>query len=77
MTTTRLPDLPLVYESDAYLIELGQESERIVRILRLLVFPDNRNGEPKFENFMDLAPSARRAVIEQVNRRYPGRTVKV
>lgn len=75
--SNRLPDLPLIFEDDSFLIELEQLTEKTVRITRILVFPNNRNGDPKVEQFHDLDLRARRAVIDQINRRYTGRTVKI
>lgn len=72
---TSLPDLPLVYDGDSFLIELSSPGERVVKITRILVFPDNVNSAPKHEKFSDLDSRARRAVINQINLRYPGRMV--
>lgn len=69
-----LDDLPLFYQDDSYLIELIG-AERVVKIKRILVFPGNQNVSPKVESFGDLDSRARRAVINQINLRHPGKMV--
>lgn len=69
-----LPDLPLIFEDDSYLIEL-EGADHVIRIKRLLVFPGNTNTSPKVVRFGDLDSRARRAVIAQINRRHVGKMV--
>lgn len=72
---TPLPDLPLLHDGDSFLIELESPGDRVIKIHRILIFPDNLNGQPKVEKFGDLDSRARRAVIDQINRRFPGKMV--
>lgn len=74
MSFTLLPELPLLHDDDAYLIEL-EGAEKVVRIRRILVFPGNVNSQPKVESFGDLDSRARKAVIGQINLRHPGKMV--
>ncbi len=68
--------VPLIHEGDSYLIYVAEESERTCKITLIEVFPSNLNVAPTQERFFDLTPQARREVIAQVLRRFPGRLVK-
>lgn len=72
-----LPDLPLLHDGDSFLIELETPGDRVIRIRRILVFPDNVNTTPSVMKFADLDSRARRAVIDQINLRHVGKTVHV
>lgn len=72
---TPLPDLPLLIDGDSYLIEMESPGDHVVRIKRILVFPENVNTTPKSISFGDLDSRIRRAVIAQINRRHTGKMV--
>lgn len=68
--------LPLLHEGDAYVLELDISAPQ-VRLLSISRYPNNQNVEPTSENFRDLDPETKKAVVMQINRRYKGRMVKV
>lgn len=70
-----LPDLPLIFEGDSFIITLAPSGTKCVRILRILRYPNNRNGEGIEESFRDLNPEEKAAVIQQINRRHTGKSV--
>lgn len=72
----KLPDLPLIFEDDGYLIELSEDGPYI-RITNILVYCGNSNNDPTETKFFSLSSDAKHAVIAQINRRYPGKVVKV
>ena len=71
----QLPDLPLLYEDDSYIISLANVGTKCFRILRIIRYPRNQNTRGVEENFKDLDYMTKRAVIEQINKRCVGRTV--
>lgn len=68
--------VPLIYEGDSYLLYVTELSDRQVHLSRIEMFPSNLNVAPTQEKFFDLTPPCRREVIAQINRRFPGRTVR-
>lgn len=77
--TQSLPEpssLPFLFDGDGLILHLRNE-QRHVYLLSIDVFPNNENVTPTSENFLDLTPEARRAVIAHVNRKYPGKVVHV
>lgn len=70
-----LPDLPLLYEDDSYIITLSEVGTKCVKILRIIRYPRNQNTQGVEENFKDLDYMTKRAVIDQINKRCVGRTV--
>lgn len=66
--------LPFIFNEDAYHIMLELHPSHVT-ILDILVFPNNQNVTPTKESFRDLTPDAKRAVINHVQRRHPGRMV--
>ena len=68
--------IPFLAEGDAFDIDV-LVGEKLVTIQRILRFPNNENVVPTREKFFDLAPSTRKAVLTQINRRYENHTVKV
>lgn len=52
-----------------------QLSDVQVSILSIDVYPNNQNVDPTAETFSDLTPQQRRAVINHINRKYPGKVI--
>lgn len=70
------PDnLPLIHDGDSFEILL-EVHDTFVQILSVLRYEGNTNSSPVQENFRDLRPDEKRAVIVQVNRRHKGMMVK-
>jgi hypothetical protein len=69
--------VPLIHESDSFYIYVLHDSPTSVRICYIERFPGNVSVQPTKEQFYDLDPGTRRAVISQVNRRYSGKVVRV
>lgn len=69
--------IPLIYEGDSYFIYCTELDPSTVKLDYVERFPGNISTSPTKENFYDLDPATRRAVISQVNRRYQGKVVKV
>lgn len=70
------PCIPLIFDDDSWEIYV-EDSASALRISRLLRFANNRNVAPVELKFLDASPETRRAIIQQIQRRYPGRVVKV
>lgn len=68
--------IPLLHAGDSYYIYC-EDDPPCIRILYIERFPGNVNVEPTREQFGDLDFRTKRAVIEQVNRRYTGKVVRV
>lgn len=75
MPRPTLPPLPMTLDGDSYIIYLGEIGTKCVKILQLHRFPHNDSRSGCVEAFSDLTPDAKRAIIQQVNRRYIGKTV--
>lgn len=73
---TPLPNLPLLYDGDSYLIHLDEDHGHI-RLLFIERFANNENSEPDIIPFFYLDERGRHLVMQQIQRRYPGRSVKV
>ena len=71
-----LPDLPLLHDGDAFVITLEGVSPRCVRIVRIIRYPNNENGDGFDTSFHDLPPEAKHAVTRQINRRHVGKTIR-
>jgi len=70
--------IPLLSNGDAYYIDVTESSRFNELVITAIdCFPNNLNVRPYRVSFMDLDQQTRRAVIEQVNRRFEGRMVKV
>lgn len=69
--------IPFIHEGDSYFIYCTELDPHTVRLDYLERFPGNSGVSPTKENFFDLDPQTRRAVIAQINRRYSGKVVKV
>lgn len=72
-----LPPLPLVISPDGYVLMLVRTGPRTVRLVSILRYPNNTNGNGELWKFLDLAPEQRRLVIAQIQRRYEGNSVHV
>jgi hypothetical protein len=46
-----------------------------VRLVSVVRYPDNVDGDGVHEQFRDLDPETKARVIQQINRRYQGKTV--
>lgn len=67
--------LPLIYDGDSYHLSLSTH-EHYVQLHEVVRYDDNQNVRGVALAFRDLPPDAKRAVIQQINRRYSGRMVK-
>lgn len=77
MTTPTSRSLPLIFEGDSYFIYCTELDATTIHLDYIERFPGNVGVSPTKENFFDLDPATRRAVIAQINRRYQGRVVRV
>lgn len=66
--------LPFLFDGDAMVLNLGL-ADKHVTILSIDVYPDNQNTAARAESFRDLAPHRKRAVINHINRKYPGKMI--
>lgn len=69
-------NLSLLHDGDSFVLELLPE-EKHVRVLRILRYENNQNVEASSPRFFDLNPRTRDAIIRQIQRRHPGKTVKL
>lgn len=69
-------NVPLLHDGDAYIIYV-EVLEKTVIVKSIRRYLDNRNADPTEEDFRDLPPQAKAAVIQQINRRYQGKFVRV
>lgn len=69
-----LPPLPLLHNDDSFILRLEEPPLRLVSIER---YSSNRNVEGEAVLFFQLDEESRRAVLQQIHRRYPGKVVKV
>lgn len=70
--------LPFLYsDGDTYHLELQNEGEKFVRLISITRYLNNQNTMGIAEKFHDLHWHLKKALIEHINRRYPGKTVKV
>ena len=67
--------LPLLHNGDAFVLTVERASERQVRLLSVVRYPDNLDSDGVHEQFRDLDPDTKAKVIQQINRRYPTKTV--
>lgn len=72
-----LDSIPFLHNGDSYIIRLRILNEKNVAIHDILLYPDNTNCEPTSESFQDLDLVAKRLTIQQINRKHPGKMVKV
>lgn len=71
-----LPDLPLLHDGDGYVLSLSEHGRDLL-LLTLLRYENNENSDPLSLKFFDLDERGRAAVLQQIQRRYPGRSVRV
>ena len=71
-----LPNLPLLHDGDSFLLLLADEG-RSIRLTAIQRFENNINSEPMEVKFFSLDETTRHAVLQQIRRRYPGRTILV
>lgn len=69
--------LPLLYNGDSFIIELSPVGQNSVKVESITRFPDNQNTDGVHEQFRDLDPETKRAVITQINRRHHNKVVRV
>ena len=69
-----LPPLPLLHDPDSFVIYLDDSPLRILSITR---FSNNQNTQGEQVLFYSLDEETRRAVLQQINRRYPGKVIRV
>lgn len=70
------PPIPLLFNGDAYQIYVAPSTHH-VSVVSIELHRGNINTSPVEIRFFDLGPEARRAVVRQVQRRFPGLTVKI
>jgi hypothetical protein len=73
---TNLPDIPLLIDGDGYLVELNDDG-RDICIVRILLFPNNENAQPRLCEWRGLLRHIHDRVINAVNRKYRNRMVKI
>lgn len=71
-----LTSIPFIYNGDSYTIRGRLIGIEFV-IHDILLYPGNTNVIPTSESFRDLDPQAKKLTIQQINRKYPGKMVKV
>lgn len=71
-----LPNLPLLYDGDSYLLTLEEHGKEL-KLVSIQRFENNENCDPEGIRFFDLDDRGRHAVLAQIHRRYPGRNVKI
>lgn len=69
--------IPLLYNGDGLVIHLDALGELSVRITGVTRYSGNVDGDGSHEQFRDLSPEEKHAVVAQVNRRYRGRMVRI
>lgn len=69
--------LPLLYNDDGFTVHLTLDDPHSVRITGVVRYTGNVDGNGTHEQFRDLSPEEKRAVVAQVNRRYRGKMVKI
>jgi hypothetical protein len=74
---TNLEQLPLLYDGDSYILDLQLVNEGNIRLLRIVRYDGNKNVVGVEEKFHDLDTLCKRAVINQIQRRHKGKSVRV
>jgi len=69
--------LPLLHNGDAFVLTVLPEKAHSVRLVSVVRYPDNVDGDGVHEQFRDLDPDTRQRIIQQINRRFQGKTVLV
>lgn len=64
-------ELPLVFQGDAYTIDVEVFKENHVRLLAITKFPMNRNYGERHK-FFDLPDELRQRILQQIQRVYRG-----
>lgn len=77
METSNSPNIPLLFDGDAYLLTVEPVSPSLVCLTRVLRYDNNVNTDATCVRFFDLSPQCKQAIIQQINRRFRGKTVKV
>lgn len=70
------PNLPLLHNGDSFVLTLEPISLKIIHLTRIIRYPNNENGDGVEESFRDLDVETKRAIIQQINRRYVGKTIQ-
>ena len=70
-----LPGLPLLHDGDSYIIWLVDVGTKMLRIVGIHKYANNRNTEAEELTFYDLDDFGRAAVIRQILRKYKGKGI--
>lgn len=76
MSNSHDAPIPLLSEGDAWEIYVDSSAPAI-HVLSILRLEGNTNTTPVETKYFDLTPDVRVAVLRQIQRRYPGRMVRV
>ncbi len=68
--------LPLLFNGDGFVISLDVLDAYTVRIVAVVRYLGNGGTSGSHEQFRDLTPEEKRAVVAQVNRRHRGKMVR-
>lgn len=69
--------IPLIFDGDSYEIHVRETSPSSVLLVSVSRYVGNQNVVPTEESIMHLAQSLRRKIVQQINKRFPGRTITV
>lgn len=74
---SQLPNLPLLHDEDGYIIQLEETSRGGMKLSAILKYENNANVDPLTVSFFHLDERTRHFILQQIQRRYPGRTVSI
>jgi len=69
--------IPLLANGDAYVLYVEQRNAAAFNLLKVERFADNRDATACEIKFYDLPPEIQRAVLIQIKRKHPGKTIYV
>ncbi len=73
--SNELRPIALLHEADSYIIHVEALLPKVLRISKIIRYPDNINGNGILESFTDLDFATRHAIVRQIQRRHYGHTV--
>lgn len=73
---SNLPNLPLVHSGDGYILSLSERGQ-VIYLTEIQRFYDLQNSDPETVPFFSLDEEARHVILQQMQRHYPGRTIRV
>ncbi len=68
--------IPLFFHGDHWTIDVDLVAPNQAKITCLIRYPKNDLANGSFENFKDLEEAAQQAILQQIQRRYRGVTIK-